>query len=143
MAIWKSLYDVFDKERSRVEKQRGQLRALQFELEANIRFVASSGQQESQLLLIADKLESQTFDTILSQGFSFNNEMLKAQQIAGYAEFNRYVGRDSYQLVCDAYQRIKLIKKSPTGITGLKLKSLLRFLLLVHFHLNGKGLPSK
>ncbi|WP_394131291.1 hypothetical protein [Shewanella maritima] len=144
MAIWKSLYDVFDKERTRVERTKGTTQAIRYEVEANVRFIAQASQSDMDIASIIQGLETQVFNQILKQGGSLSKTLLTEDQVVGYPEFQFYVGKTANELVHLGYQRIQLMKKLPVEQASmLKIKSLMRFLLLCAFLIDGLALPKR
>ena len=67
MTIWKELYDIFDKERSRWQQSSANKQAIAFELKANLGFLAdalSSGLSQN---AIANGLEYSVFEAKLKR----------------------------------------------------------------------------
>ncbi|WP_076541189.1 hypothetical protein [Shewanella sp. UCD-KL21] len=149
MSLWKALYDVFEKEHARVEKHKGQQRALVFEIEANINFIAAGLEQGLSVDKIVAGIDVDVFKQSMTQGYDFNRltaNSLVANTIIDYPEFDKYIGKSSDELVINVYDKIfvlqKLMQAGRFRQDG-KLKSLLRMLILVLFHLQGKVLPKR
>ncbi|MDO6773895.1 hypothetical protein Q4591_00865 [Shewanella sp. 3_MG-2023] len=149
MSLWKALYDVFEKEHARVEKHKGQQRALLFEIEANINFIAVGLKQGLSADQIVAGIDVDVFKQSMIQGYDFNRltaNSLLAKAIIDYPEFDKYIGKSSDELVANVYGKIFVLQK--LMIAGRfeqagKLKSLLRMLILVLFHLQGRALPKR
>ena len=147
MSIWKELYDIFDKERSRFEKKGTDKQSVTFEIQKNSTFLADALQNNVTQEIIIKGLEHFAFDNAIKTGFDFNsiaNTRLKDTEVDGFDEFNKYIGKDTAYLIKNTYSKIsslkKLVKVSRNKNYSLKLKSLFRFYVLLISHVEGKPL---
>ena len=147
MSIWKELYDIFDKERSRWQQSSASNQAIAFELKANLGFLAdalSSGLSQS---AIASGLECSIFEAKLKEGAALtalNRRKVTLKFIGEFAEFAKYVGKENDALVENAYSKIKSLQKlvaaEPNKSHDLRIKSLFRFLVFLVAHLEEQPL---
>jgi len=151
MSIWKELYDIFDKERSRWQKSNADKQALAYEIQNNLTFLADALQEEEiNQKEIVKGLERKVFDKAINNGFNFNS-IAKAKvtnkTIGGFSEFKKYVGKDTAYLVKNAYSKISSLSKLASEHTkkdySLKIKSLFRFFVLLATHIEGRHLPRR
>jgi len=115
MSIWKELYDIFDKERSRFEKKAADKQSV-----------------------FDDAIKNGfNFNSIV-------NTKIKGKDVKGFDEFNKYIGKDTTYLIKNVYSKIsslkKLITENPDKDYSLKLKSLFRFYVLLISHIEGVSL---
>ena len=146
MSIYKELYDVFDKERNLKKASDAHLRQLQFEIESNIHYMASAFKQRLPSDVIVAGLENCVFKQLMQQSYTINAKPLKSSTINGYKEFEKYLHWHADKLIERAYLRLHLLKKliaAGQHDQQLKLKSLFRFFMLVHYHLADKALPRR
>ena len=150
MSIWKELYDIFDKERSRWQKYSADKQALVFEIQTNLTFLADALQDETDQKKIIKGLERKVFDKAINNGFNFNS-IAKAKvtnkTIGGFNEFKKYVGKDTAYLVKNAYSKMSSLSKLATEQSdkdySLKIKSLFRFFVLLATHIEGRHLTRR
>ncbi|MGY0615833.1 hypothetical protein [Vibrio sp. FJH11] len=147
MSIWKELYDIFDKERARWQTKSANKQALVFELQSNLSFLADALKNGLGQVNIVNGLERSVFEKSMQSGFSINsisNKKVTTKTIGGFAEFKKYVGKDTEYLVKNAYLKIgtltKLVNSSDSKNYSLKIKSLFRFLMLLITHIEGRYL---
>jgi hypothetical protein len=151
MSIWKELYDIFDKERSRWQSKNANKQSLIYEIESNLAFLADAIQNNLNPVEIIKGLENLVFDKSIESGFSLNsiskNKKVTTSTIGGFDEFKKYVGKDTEYLVKNAYLKIGVLKKLTNFSDGknidLKLKSLFRFLMLFVAHVEGRHLTRR
>lgn len=146
MSIYKELYDVFDKERNLKKASDINLRQLQFEMESNIHYMASALKQQLPCDVIVAGLESSVFKQLMQQSSTIHSKPLKNSTINGYKEFEKYLHWNADKLIERAYLRLNLLQKliaAGQNDQQLKLKSLFRFFMLVHYHLADKALPRR
>lgn len=147
MSIWKELYDIFDKERSRFEKKIANKQYVKFEIQKNSTYLADALQDKIDDKTIIKNLEHSAFDEAIKNGFNFNSlrtAKIKDKDIIGFDEFEKYIGKDTDYLVKNAYSKInslkKLVLESPDKDFSLKIKSLFRFYVLLVTHIEGRSL---
>jgi hypothetical protein len=147
MSIWKELYDIFDKERSRWQQSSASKQAIAFELKANLGFLADALSDGLSQSAIASGLEFSIFEAKLKEGTALtglNRRRVTLTFIGEFAEFNKYVGKENDALVENAYSRIKSLQKlvaaEPDKNHNLKIKSLFRFLVFLVAHLEERPL---
>ena len=135
MSIWNTLYSIFEKERELLTKSQASKQALTFEIQSNLIFLADAIKNGLAQPLIINGLEHQIFDNALISGYNFNslnNKKIQLTMVKDFAEFHKYIGKDSQYLIHNAYSKIKSLKKlnqsDSTNNLTLKLKSLFRFL---------------
>jgi len=153
MSIWKELYDIFDKERSRWEKSGADKQALSFEIQSNLTFLADALQNKLTQKNITQGLERSIFDNAIKDGFNFNSlnkAKVTTKTIDGFDEFKKYIGKDTAYLIKNAYVKLssltKLVSEDANKDYSLKIKSLFRFFVLLAVHIEGHTLsrqPSK
>jgi len=150
MSIWKSLYDIYDSERSRWQQQGTHKQALAFELHSNLTFLADAIYERLDQQQIIKGLERKVFDQSMKNGFSINSlnsKNLAAETIGEFDEFKKYLGKDTEYLVKNVYLKIgsltKLAQANKEMDCSLRLKSLFRFLMLVVAHIQGEKLTLK
>ncbi|UXK10360.1 hypothetical protein N5094_09315 [Shewanella putrefaciens] len=147
MTIWKELYDIFDKERSRWQQSSANKQAIAFELKANLGFLAdalSSGLSQN---AIANGLEYSVFEAKLKEGTALtglNRRKVTQQFIGEFTGFATYIGKENNYLVENAYSRIKSLKKlvaaQPDKNHNLRIKFLFNFLVFLVAHLEERPL---
>lgn len=150
MSIWKELYDIIDKERSRLQKSSADKQALAFEIQSNLTFLADALQDEIHQTKIINGLDRKVFDKAIKDGFNFNT-IAKAKvtnkTIGGFTEFKKYVGKDTAYLVKNAYSKMssltKLVSEPTDKDYSLKIKSLFRFFVLLATHIEGQHLTRR
>jgi len=101
MSIWKELYDIFDKERSRWQKSGADKQVLAFEIQSNLTFLADALQDEMHQTKIINGLDRKAFDKAIKDGFNFNSiakAKVTTKTIGGFTEFKKYVGKDTAYL---------------------------------------------
>jgi hypothetical protein len=151
MSIWKELYDIFDKERARWQTKNANRQSLIFEIQSNLAFLAdaiNNGLSEAE---IAKGFERAIFDKSMENGFSINsiskNKIITNKTIGGFDEFKKYLGKDTEYLVKNAYVKIGVLAKisstKSSDKSGLKFKSLFRFLMLLVAHIEGRHLTRR
>ncbi|AZG74377.1 hypothetical protein [Shewanella livingstonensis] len=144
MSLWKTLFDFVDKERTRFDNVRHDTHALQFEIESNIHFIVDGLALKLSAADIINGLETKAFEHAMSSGLRIRQATLSTKIIEGYKEFDKYLGEPSDVLVKKLYMKITVLRKLINAgklDQDLKLKSLFRLLMLVHFHLAAKPLP--
>ncbi|ABI38835.1 hypothetical protein Shewmr4_1761 [Shewanella sp. MR-4] len=147
MSIWKELYDIFDKERSRWQQSSAGKQAISFELKANLGFLADALSSDLPQQAIIQGLECTLFEAKLKEGLSLaslNHRKVTLKFIGEFAEFAKYVGKENAELVENAYSKIKSLQKlasaKPDNNYDLKIKSLFRFLVFIVAHLEERPL---
>lgn len=150
MSIWKELYDIFDKERSRWQQSSAGKQAISFELKANLGFLADALSSGLPQQAIIQGLECSLFEAKIKEGLSLsslNRRTVTLKFIGKFAEFAKYVGKENCELVENAYSKIKSLQKlalaQPDGNYDLKIKSLFRFLVFLVAHLENRPLDQK
>jgi hypothetical protein len=150
MSLWKELYDIVASERSRLQSKDANKQAVLFELKSNLDFLADGLNNNITANKLALGLDRAAFDQATAQGFAFNslaNRKATAKTVAGFAEFKKYIGRDSEYLINNAYLKIasltKLVRADNNKDYSLKVKSLFRFLVFVVVHIEGGVLKAK
>ncbi|SET74025.1 hypothetical protein [Thalassotalea agarivorans] len=114
MTIWKELYEIFVKERQRWHDLSGDKQTLAFEIKANLTFLADGFANKSTAKQLIVGLEDKAFKQMLSKNGDFNRLQTKKLNIATigrYAEFKKYVGKDTQYLINNAYARLISLKK--------------------------------
>jgi hypothetical protein len=147
MTIWKELYDIFDRERERWYKKSAGRRALDYEIRSNLAFLGAALKSRLSSAEIVAGLERAVFERSLAEGADFN-ALRKARVtddfVDGFDEFKKYVGKDTEDLVTNAYARMnslaKVVEGRPDEDHSLKIKSLFRFLVMLVMHLEGRKL---
>lgn len=147
MTIWKELYDIFDRERERWQKKSAGRRALDYEIRSNLAFLGAALKSRLSSAEIVAGLERAVFERSLAEGVDFNSlrkGRVTEDFIDGFDEFKKYVGKDTEDLVTNAYARMnflaKVVKGRPDDDHSLKIKSLFRFLVMLVMHLEGRKL---
>ncbi|MFB2661906.1 hypothetical protein [Shewanella mangrovisoli] len=147
MSIWKELYDIFDKERSRWQQSTAGKQAISFELKANLGFLADALSSGLPQQAIIKGLECTLFEAKIKEGLaltSLNRRKVTLKFIGEFAEFAKYVGKENAELVENAYSKIKSLQKlasaKPENNYDLKIKSLFRFLVFIVAHLEERPL---
>ncbi len=142
MSIWKELYDIFDKERSRFDKKSADKQSVTFEIQKNATFLADAMESSLENIKIIYGLEHSVFDQAITTGFDFNsivNSKLRRKEVEGFSEFYKYINKDTAYLIKNLYLKISLSKKiaaeNPKRDVSLKIKSLFRFYVLVISHI--------
>ncbi|CAH0993061.1 hypothetical protein SIN8267_03200 [Sinobacterium norvegicum] len=150
MSLWKELYDIVASERSRLQSKDANKQAVLFELKSNLDFLADGLKNDIAANKLVLGLECQAFDQGITRGFSLNslaNRKASAKTVAGFAEFKKYIGKDSEYLINNAYLKIaslkKLVQADNKKDYSLKVKSLFRFLVFVVVHIEGSVLQAK
>ena len=150
MSIWKELYDIFDKERSRWQKSSANKQALQYEIQSNSTFLADALRDEIDQKKIIKGLECKVFDQAINDGFNFNSiakSKVTEKTIGDFVEFKKYVGKDTAYLIKNAYSKMrslnKLLSENTDKDYSLKIKSLFRFLVLLTTHIEGRHLTRR
>lgn len=147
MSIWKELYDIFDKERSRLQNVKTDKQALAFEIQSNLDFLADALQNKIDQNKIIKGLEHKIFDKAIADGFDFNsirNSKVTKKTVGGFSEFKRYIGKDTAYLVKNVYSKMsslnKLISEQDDKDYSLKIKSLFRLFVFLLIHIEGQYL---
>ncbi|MFB2728467.1 hypothetical protein ACE02H_13455 [Shewanella mangrovisoli] len=147
MSIWKELYDIFDKERSRWQQSTAGKQAISFELKANLGFLADALSSGLPQQAIIQGLECTLFEAKIKEGLSMtslNRRKVTLEFIGEFTEFAKYVGKENAELVENAYSKIKSLQKlasaKPDNNYDLKIKSLFRFLVFTVAHLEERPL---
>jgi len=150
MSIWKELYDIFDKERSRWKKSSADRQALVFEIQSNLTFLADALQGKINQKKVINGLDRKVFDIAIKDGFNFNSikkAKVTKKTIGGFSEFKKYIGKDTAYLVKNAYSKMsslsKLVSEHSDADYSLKIKSLIRFFVLLMIHIEGQHLTRK
>lgn len=147
MSIWKELYDIFDKERSRWQQSTANKQAIAFELKSNLGFLADALSSDLPSLAIIQGLELSLFESKIKDGLtltSLNRNKVTLAFIGEFVEFTKYVGKDNAELIENAYSKIKSLQKlalaQPEKRYDLKIKSLFRFLVFLVAQLENRPL---
>jgi len=150
MSIWKELYDIFDKERARWQKNSVNKQTLVFEIQSNAIFLADALHNELSQTDMVKGLERAAFEQSMKDGFSINSiskKKVTAKTIGEFDEFKKYVGKDTEYLVKNAYSKMfslaKLVNSGDGKNYSLKLKSLFRILILLITHIEGRHLTRR
>lgn len=147
MSIWKELYDIFDKERSRWQQSSASKQVIVFELKANLGFLADALSSNLPQTAMIQGLECTLFEAKLKEGVTLsqlNRRKVTSAFIGEFAEFAKYIGKENDYLIENAYSKIKSLQKlataQPDKNYDRKLKSLFRFLVFLVAHLEERPL---
>lgn len=147
MSIWKELYDIFDKERSRWQQSSASQQAIAFELKANLGFLADALSSNLPQTAIIQGLECTLFEAKLKEGVALsrlNRRKVTSAFIGEFAEFAKYIGKENDDLIENVYLKIKSLQKlataQPDKDYDRKIKSLFRFLVFLVAHLEERPL---
>jgi hypothetical protein len=150
MSIWKELYDIFDKERARWKTMNTNKQALVFEIQSNLTFLADALQNELSQTDIVKGLEVSVFERAMENGLSINSiskKKVTTKTIGDFAEFKKYIDKDTEYLVKNAYLKMgsltKLVNSGDGKSYSLKFKSLFRFLMLLVTHIEERHLTRR
>ena len=69
MSIWKTLCEIFDKERAVLNKGKTNKQALTFKLKSNLLFLADALNNNIKRAKIIEQLEHKVFDLSIDKGF--------------------------------------------------------------------------
>lgn len=150
MSLWKELYDILDKERSKTKQSKAHKQALLFEIDSNARFLASAIENKLSNSGIAAGIDKSAFEKALTDDFDFNKcqtKSLEPKTIGQFKEFKKYLKKDSHWMIYQAYSRLnqlaKLLAADPNSDHQLKIKTLFRYLVMLNAHLHGNTLQRK
>ena len=150
MSIWKELYDIIDKERTKWQKSGADKQALSFEIQSNLTFLADALQNKLSQKEIVKGLERSAFDKAIKDGFKFNSiakAKVTIKTVGDFDEFKKYVGKDTAYLIMNVYSKInsltKLVSENTEKNYSLKIKSLFRFFVFLSSHIEGRHLTRR
>lgn len=150
MSIWQDLYKIFDTERNRWQKQAADTQALHVELKTNLAYLADALSNDIDHGKIIEGLGSKYFEIFIKQNTNFNSLQKKSLQkktIGDFAEFEKYLGKDTQFMIRNVYSKVYALRKlktsSPKHDYSLRLKALFRFMMLTLAHIDGKSLKRK